>query len=129
MRRVRAIVTAHHQQKIHWDIEQFAQCILPLLRGPADCVEESEILLSKLRAVAIDNGLPNSPLHLFGLATQHCSLISYADRLKMHIRIESRRMRAFEFFQERLLVAAMADVVANVIGVCERQDYQVMAAA
>src|SRR6266480_3990755 len=38
-------------------------------------------------------------------------------------------MRALEFLQERLLVAAAADVVANVIGIGKRQNHQVMAAS
>src|SRR5690242_13882098 len=38
-------------------------------------------------------------------------------------------MRAFEFLQERLLIAAAADVVANVIGIGKRQDHQIMAAS
>src|SRR5881398_2107587 len=37
-------------------------------------------------------------------------------------------MRAFEFLQERLLVAAAADVVTNVIGIGKREHDQIMAA-
>ena len=43
VRRVRAVVTAHDQQQIHWHVEQFAQRILPLLSGAADRVEETKI--------------------------------------------------------------------------------------
>src|SRR5204863_7193471 len=76
----------------------------------------------------IDSGLPDEAWQLFRNATQHSIPISYADSVKMHIRIESRRMRAFEFFQERLPVAAVPDVVANVIGIRKRQHNQIMAA-
>ena len=38
-------------------------------------------------------------------------------------------MRAPEFLEERLLVAAVPDVIANVIGVREREDDKVMSAA
>ena len=102
------------------NIEQFAQRILPFLRGAADRVEETEILLGQLRSVAIDDRLPNSPLHFFGLAAQHRGLIRHADRLQMHVGIEPGRMRALEFLEERLLVAAVPDVIANVIGIGER---------
>ena len=38
-------------------------------------------------------------------------------------------MRVAEFFQERLLVAAVPDVIANVIGVGQRQDDEIMSLA
>ena len=47
----------------------------------------------------------------------------------MHIRVEAGRMCAVKFFQESLLVAAVPDVFANVIGVGERQDDQIMSLA
>ena len=47
----------------------------------------------------------------------------------MHVRIEPGRMRAFESLEERFFVAAVADVVTNVIGIFERQDDDVMSAA
>ena len=37
-------------------------------------------------------------------------------------------MRAVKFFEESLLVATMPDVFANVIGIRERQDDQIMSA-
>ena len=42
----------------------------------------------------------------------------------MHVRVEPRRMRSFEFLEERLLVAPMSDIIANVIRVrkCEHDD-------
>src|SRR6266550_1265768 len=53
---IRTIITAHNQQQVHWHIQQFSQRVLSLLRGTANGVEKSEILLGKLRSVAIDNG-------------------------------------------------------------------------
>jgi hypothetical protein len=65
---VRAVVTANDEQQIHANIQQFAQCILPLLRSAADRVEEAEILISKFRPVSINNCLTNSALHFLGLS-------------------------------------------------------------
>jgi len=47
----------------------------------------------------------------------------------MQIGIEPGRMRALESFKECLLVAAVPDVFADVIGVCERQNDEVMSLA
>src|SRR5439155_26361784 len=47
----------------------------------------------------------------------------------MHVGIEPRRMRPLESFKERLLVAAVPDVIANVIGIRERQNDEVMSFA
>ena len=58
-------------------------------------------------------------LHFFSFAAQHRGLIRHTDRFQMHIGIEPGRMCAFEFFEKRLFVAAVPDVVANVIGICE----------
>ena len=102
--------------------EQFAQRILPLLCGAADRVEETEIFLRKLGSVSIDHCLPNATLHFLGLAAQHRGLICYANGLQMHVGIESGRMRAFEFLEERVFVAAVPDIIANVIGIRESQN-------
>src|SRR6266566_7894463 len=64
MRCVRAIVAANNKQKVHFDVEQLAQSILPLLRRAADRIEKSKILRRKLRSVSINNGLSNPSLHL-----------------------------------------------------------------
>src|SRR4029450_181128 len=53
----------------------------------------------------------------------------YADGLQMHVGIEPGRMRAFELVEERVLVAAVPDVIANVIGVFERQNDDIMSAS
>ena len=44
----------------------------------------------------------------------------------MHVGIEPGRVRALEPVEERLLVAAVPDVFANIVGVCERQNDKVM---
>src|SRR5207253_1007138 len=77
-------------------------------------------------AVTIDNCLTHAPLHFLGLAPQHRGLIRDADRLEMHVRIESRRICAAEFFEKRLLVAAVTNVITNVIGVGQSEHDQIM---
>ena len=129
MRRVGAVVTADHEQQIHRHVEQLAQRILPFLRRAANGVEETEIVRRQFRAVAIEDGLSNAALHFFGFAAQHRRLVGDADRLQMQIGIEPGRMRAAEFFQKRLLVAAVPDVIANVIGLREREDDEIMSLA
>ena len=89
MRCVRAVVAADDKENIHFDVEQLAQSILSLLRRAADRIEEPKILRRKLGSVSIDDGLSNPPLHLFGFTAQHCRLVCNADRLQMHVRIES----------------------------------------
>src|SRR5215475_15267624 len=95
---VGAIVTAHDQQQVHRNVQQFAQRILPFLSGTADRIKESEIFFSKLRSVSINYRLANSPLHFLGLATQHRCLVSDTQSLEMHVGVEAWRMRAFESF-------------------------------
>src|SRR5207248_358048 len=70
VRSVRAVVAANNEKQIHFDVEQFAQRILTFLSRAADRVEEPKILSGSVRAVAIDNRLPDPPLHFLGLAPQ-----------------------------------------------------------
>ena len=44
----------------------------------------------------------------------------------MQVRIEAGRMRVAEMFQKLLFVSAVADVIADVIGVLQREDYEIM---
>ena len=77
-------------------------------------------------SVAIGDRLSNAPLHFLRLAAQHRGLVGHADRLQVHVGIETGRIGASEFLQERLLVAAVPDVIANVIGIGESQNHEVM---
>ena len=104
---------------IHSNIQQFAQRILPFLRSAADRVEEAEMFLRKLGSISIDHCLANSALHFLGLAPQHRRLIRHAHGFQVHVGIKSRRVRASEFLEERLFIAAVSDVIANVICVRE----------
>src|SRR5437879_1228157 len=60
VRSIRAVVTAHDEQKIQWDIQQLTQCILAFLGGAANGVEKPEVFLLKFLYVAIGNRLPNA---------------------------------------------------------------------
>ena len=79
--------------------------------------------------VFLDHGPPKAVLHFLGFASEHRGLISHADRLQVNVRIEALRISAFELFQELLLVAAVQNVVANVIGLGEVINHEVMAGA
>src|SRR4029077_12022788 len=125
---VRTIITPDDQQEIHWHIEQFSQRILSLLCCAADGIEKSKILLRKLGPVSIDNRPSNAPLHFFRFAAEHGGLICDANGLQMHVGIEPRWIGPLELLEERLFVAAVPDVIANVIGVGECKNDQVMPA-
>src|SRR6476620_11212704 len=128
VRCVRTVVTPNDEQQIHANIEQFAQRILPLLCSAADRVKAPEIFLSKFRPVSINDCLTNSALHFLSLPAQHCRLISYTNGLQVRVWIEAWRMRALKSFQERLSISTAPDVIANVIGICQRQDNEVVSA-
>src|SRR5205085_2773518 len=70
VRGIGAVVTAHHQQQIHRNVEQFAQRILPLLGRAADGIEKSKILRRFFHAITIDDRLSYPSLHFLGLAPQ-----------------------------------------------------------
>ena len=91
--------------------------------------KKRKLFVPQLGTVAIENGLADAALHFLGFAAQHRCLIGDTDRFQMQIGIEAGRMRVAEFFQKRLLVAAVADVIANVIRFGERKDDEVMSLA
>ena len=70
--------------------------------------------------------LSDPPLHFLGFAPQHRRLVGHADRSQMHIGIKAGRVGAAEFVQKRLFVAAVPDVIANIIGVGERKHDKIM---
>jgi hypothetical protein len=74
------------------------------------------------------NGLPNAPLHFFGFPAQHGRLICYTDSLQMHVGSNPANAR-LELVEERVFVAAVPDIVANVIGIGESQDHDIMSAS
>ena len=53
-------------------------------------------------------------------------MIRYADSFQMHIRIEPGGVCTAELVEELLLVAAVPDVIADVISIGEREHDHVM---
>src|SRR6185503_18165626 len=77
-------------------------------------------------AIAIGDRFLDAALHFLGLAPEHGGLVRHSYRAQMNIRIKTGRVGAFEFLQKRRFVAAAADVIADVIGVGQREDDKVM---
>ena len=99
------------------------------MRRAADGVEETVIFLHARLAVAVAHGGHDALLHFLGLAAHHGGLVCDTDAAEMFVGIKARAVRAFEAPQECPAVAAFADVVADEIGVIEREDDEVMALA
>ena len=114
-------------EKIHFDVEELAQRILAFLGCTANGVKEPEVFFRQLRSIPVNNGALNSSLYLLRFPAEHRGLICDTHRSEMHVGIEPKRMRALELFEERLLVAAVPDVFANVVGVRQGQDDEIMA--
>ena len=91
--------------------------------------KKRKVFRGHLRAVAIGDRFLDAALHLLRLAAQHGGLIGHADRSQVNIGIKPGRVSAAELVQESLLVAAVPDVIANVIGVGQGQNHEVMAFA
>ena len=128
MRRVAAVVAADDEQQVHLlDAEHLGKRVLPFLRRAANRVDLAEMLVEILAAVAVDHGLLEAALHFLGLALHHRGLVGHADGDEMLVGIEAGRIGALEFLEEFVLVAALADVIADVIGLREREDDEIMA--
>ena len=81
------------------------------------------------RAVAIDDRLSNAALHFLRLAAQHRGLVGHADAFADAGRDRNPANALRGIFQERLLVAAVPDVIADIIGVGEREHDEIMTLA
>ncbi len=82
-----------------------------------------------LAPVTVRHGLLKTMLHFFRFIFHHRRLVGHADGNKMLVGIEAGRISALEFLQEFLLVAAVADVFADVISLVQREDDEIMRAA
>ena len=87
--------------------------------APQIVSKKRKFFCASFRSVSIDHGLANSALHFLSLAAQHRRLIRHAHGLQVHVGIKSRGVRASEFLEERLFIAAVSDVIANVICIRE----------
>ncbi len=130
VRRVAAVVAADDEQQVHLlDAEHFRERVLPFLRRAADRVGLAEMAVERLAAVPVDHGPLEAVLHFLGLAFHHRGLVGHADGDQVLVGIEPGRVSALELLEEFLLVAALADVVADVIGFRQRENDEIMGAA
>ena len=81
---------ADDQEQVQRFGQQLFQSVLPVLRGAANRVEETEVPVELNRTEFLLHGSLEPPLHLFRLSTQHRRLVGDADRLQVEVRIESR---------------------------------------
>src|SRR5690606_14467013 len=102
--------------------------ILAILGGATNGVEKSEMLIHLVLTEFFSHGALQPPLHFLGLASEHRGLVRDTDRLEMNIRIEPGGVSAFELLQELLLVAAIHDVIADVVGLRQRKYDEIMPA-
>lgn len=69
-------------------------------------------------------------MNLLGLRFQHRGLIRHADACEMQIRIKADGACGLrEALQQSLLVATVADVVADVVHIGEREDDEIVSHA
>ena len=68
-------------------------------------------------------------LHLLGFAAQHRGLVGHAKCLQMQVRIKAGGIGTFKFFQEFVLVAAVQNVVTDIIRFPQVEDHEIMSAA
>ncbi len=84
------------------------------------------MLLQIFGAIPLRHCGADAALNFLGLTAQHCRLIRHTNLNQMRVGIKSVGIRASEFFQELLLVAALDDIFANLIGFGEREDDKIM---
>src|SRR6185503_18662900 len=92
----------------------------------ANRIEKAEMLFKILRPVLPFHRGTKPALHFLGFTPKHRGLIGDADRLQIAVRIEPGRVSSTEFFQKLRLVAAVEDVVTDVISLRERKYDEVM---
>lgn len=107
--------------------EHFEEGVLTFLGRSADGVEDAEAFVGEFGAVSIDDGLLDAPLQLFRFALHHGGLVGDTDVSEVEVGVETFGVCAFEFFKEGCFVAAVADVLAEIVGVCESEDDEEMA--
>lgn len=129
VRGVGGIISAHNDQNIRRLRQHFFQRILTILSCSTDRVEESEIFIGIFHAVFFLHGGLETPLHFLSFTAQHRGLIRHANREQVHVRIKPGGISTLKFFQELVFVAAVQDVIADVIRLREIEHHEVMSAA
>ena len=78
---------------------------------------------------AFDHGRAQATLNLLGFTAQHGGLVRHAHRFQVQVGIKARGVRAFESYEKPGLIAALKDVVADVVRVRQREHHEVMPTA
>ena len=68
-------------------------------------------------------------MQFLGLAFQHGRLVGHADAFQVLVGVEVIAMRSRKMLEKLVFIPAMADVIANALGISEGQDYQVISHA
>jgi len=129
VRGVGGVIAADDQEQVQRLLQELAQGILPVLGGAANGVEEAEMRLHPGLAVLLRDGAAQAALHFLRFAPQHGRLVGHADGPEVNVGVKSFRAGALELFEEGGLVAALQDVIADVVRLLQREDDEVMAAA
>ena len=124
--RVAAVVPAHHDQKVHLVHQQVAQGVLTLLGGSTDGVEEAEVVAEFGSAESVLNRLLDATLHFLSLPAHHRGLVGHAHRLQVQVGVESGRVCSRKFLEKLLPVAALADVLTDVVRLGQIVDHEVV---
>jgi len=126
---VAAVVPSDNDEEIERILKQNLQGVLPFLRGTANGVEKAKMVVELLIAVAVNDGLLDTALNLFRFIAHHGGLVGHADGFQMFVGVEAFGVGTLEFFQERDLLPAVADVVADIVGFFQRIDDQIVTVA
>ena len=124
---VGGVVSAHDKEKVHRLLKECLKGGLAFLGGAADGVEKSEVLADVFGAVFDFKGVFEAALDFFGFAAEHGGLVGDADGGKMEVGIKAFGVSALEAVEKFVSVAAVEDVVANVINFFECEDDKVVA--
>ena len=127
VRGVGGVVSADDDEEVHGFLEEGLEGGLSFLGGAADGVEESEVLVDVVGAVFGLEGMFEAALDFFGFAAEHGGLVGDADGGEMEVGIEAFGVGALEAGEEFVSVAAVEDVVADVIDLFECKDNEVVA--
>lgn len=120
------VVSANDEKKVHRLLKEGLKGGLAFLGGAADGVEESEVLTDVFGAVFGLKSAFEATLDFFGFAAEHGGLVGDADGGKMKIGIKAFGVSALESGEEFVSVAAVEDVVADVIDLFECEDDEVV---
>ena len=77
-------------------------------------------------AESVFDRLFDAALHLFGLSAHHRGLVGHAHRLQVQVGVESGRVCSRKFLEKLLPVAALADVLTDVVRLGQIVDHEVV---